>query len=267
MVAQTIPLPNIRRMFVPDPGYEIAEADLSGAEAQVVAWEANDADLKAAFRAGVNIHIKNARDVFPEVVRGWSDEAIKATSYPGGIYYINKRCVHATHNGGTPEGLAHAIGIPVNDARNFQRIWFDLHPGILLYKGRVNDQLMGLWEWPDGVKRTRVVYNAFGYRIPFFDRIKSLLPKALAWIPQSTVAVTTVIGATRLHKTIDWVQILLQCHDSLVFQYPIAMSTTANLAKIKAALEVEVPFDDPLTIPWGLKTSRVSWGDCSTRVW
>ncbi|KKN74527.1 hypothetical protein LCGC14_0389440 [marine sediment metagenome] len=266
MVAQTVELPNIRKMFIPDPGFEIAEADLSGAEAQVVAWEAEDSDLKADFRSGINVHIKNARDVFPERVSGWSDEAIKATSYPGGIYYICKRCVHATHNGGAPMGLSQQIGIPLRDAENFQRSWFGLHPSIPIYKERVNSQLMGLYFWPDGKKRTRTIYNKFGYRIVFFDRVKALLPKALAWIPQSTVGITTIKGSIKLHE-INWVQILLQVHDSLVFQYPIAMSNAKSLATIKRALTVVIPYDDPLIIPWGLKTSRISWGDCEKRAW
>ena len=59
MVAQTIALPNVRKIFIPDPGYLIGEVDLSGAEAQVVAWAAGDEDLKKAFRAGINVHIKN----------------------------------------------------------------------------------------------------------------------------------------------------------------------------------------------------------------
>ncbi len=266
MVAQTIELPNIRKMFIPDPGFEIAEADLAGAEAQVVAWEAEDEDLKQAFRSGVNVHVKNARDVFADRVRGWSDEAIKATGHAGGLYYICKRCVHATHNGGAPRGLAQQIGIPVKDAENFQKVWFGLHPSIPIYKDRVNNQLMGFWDWPDGEKRTRTVYNKFGYRIVFFDRVKALLPKALAWIPQSTVGVTTIKAGTKLHK-IPWLQILLQVHDSLVFQYPIRYSTNERLAEVKQALTTTVPYDDPLTIPWGLKTSRISWGDCQDRAW
>jgi DNA polymerase-1 len=267
MVAQTIALPNIRKMFIPDPGYEIAEADLSGAEAQVVAWEANDEDLKQAFRSGINVHIKNARDVFPEKIKGWSDEAIKATSYPGGIYYTCKRCVHATHNGAAPKGLSQQIGIPIRDAENFQRIWFGLHPTIPKYKDRVNSQLLGTYDWPDGIKRSRTVFNSFGYRIIYFDRIKSLLPQALAWIPQSTVGITSVKGGTQLHATVPWVEILLQVHDSLVFQYPIARSTNKDLAIIKSALEVTCPYDDPLVIPWTLKTSRISWGHCESRKW
>ena len=52
----SIRLPNVRKLFITDPGYVMYEADLKGADAQVVAWEAEDDDLKAAFRAGVDIH-------------------------------------------------------------------------------------------------------------------------------------------------------------------------------------------------------------------
>ena len=56
----SITLPNIRKLFIPDPGYTIFDADLSGADAQVVAWEVNDNDLKQAFRLGLDIHSHNA---------------------------------------------------------------------------------------------------------------------------------------------------------------------------------------------------------------
>ena len=39
-------MPNIRKLYVPDPGYEIFDIDFSGADAQVVAWEADDKPLK-----------------------------------------------------------------------------------------------------------------------------------------------------------------------------------------------------------------------------
>ncbi len=266
VVAQTIELPNIRKMFVPDPGYEIAEADLSGADAQVVAWEANDLDLMAAFRKGLKLHLRNAKDLFPERTKGLSDDAIKAQNYPGGIYYDCKRAVHLTNYGGAPRAIAVALKWTMVDSERFQKNWFGLHPGIKTWQDRTNDQLLGLYTWPDGVQRSRTIYNKFGYRIVYFDRVKALLPKALAWIPQSTVAITTIKGGIKLQR-IPWVEILLQVHDSLVFQYPIRYSTSAYLAEIKQALTTEVPYPDPLTIPWELKTSRISWGDCQDRDW
>jgi hypothetical protein len=46
-------LPNVRRLFKPDPGFTLIDIDLSGADAAVVAWEANDQELKDAFMSGM----------------------------------------------------------------------------------------------------------------------------------------------------------------------------------------------------------------------
>ena len=39
-------LPQIRKFFVPDPGKILFDVDLAGADAQIVAWEANDEPLR-----------------------------------------------------------------------------------------------------------------------------------------------------------------------------------------------------------------------------
>ena len=52
--------PNIRSMFIPDPGYTFFDGDLDRADLQVVVWEADDPMLKAALRMGVDIHLMNA---------------------------------------------------------------------------------------------------------------------------------------------------------------------------------------------------------------
>ncbi len=250
MVAQTVELPNIRKLFVPDPGYLMVDADLAGADARVVAWDANDEDLKAAFRAGINIHVKNARDIFPDKVRGMSDEAIEATDRPGGIYHDNKRAVHATNYGASAKTLAITLGWTIREAEAFQRTWFSLHPAIGDWHDRVSTDLSS----------SRTVSNRFGYRRVYFDRVDGLLPEALAWIPQSTVALVTIKAALMIYETLRWVQLLLQEHDSLVFQIPMARKP--ELPSILEAMKVVVPYDDPLIIPWGVKTSTLSWGDC-----
>jgi DNA polymerase-1 len=254
MVAQTIELPNIRKLFIPDPGYIIADADLSGADAQVVAWEAEDEDLKAAFRAGLKVHAKNAIDMWGESVVG------DGTAEP---YYSQiKRSVHATNYGASARTVARSNGWTVHEAERFQRRWFDLHPGIAAWHQRVEASLSA----------TRSVSNAFGFRRLYFDRIDGLLPEALAWIPQSTVAIVTIKAALQLEEQVPWCELLVQVHDSLVFQYPksrIASDTEGasnpslvSGRAILAALSVTIPYPDPLTIPWGIKTSEVSWGDC-----
>lgn len=251
MVAETAPLPNIRKLFIPAPGYFIFEADLSGADAQVVAWEADDADLKDAFRRGLKLHIKNARDVFPSETEGWSDEALKATDHPGGIYHNCKRAVHGTNYGGSARAIAIATGWLVAEAERFQRTWFGLHPGIKDWHDRTAAELAS----------NRSVRNKFGYRITYFDRVDGLLPEALAWVPQSTVAINCNRGIRQVGENVPCVEWLLQVHDSGVGQIPLPRRDA--LDALREHLRVVVPYDDPLEIPWNITTSKNSWGDCT----
>ena len=260
MVAQTLSLPNVRKLFVPDPGYLIGECDLSGADAQVVAWEAEDEGLKAAFRAGLKVHLKNARDIFPEQTDGMTDQQIKDTDHPGGIYHDCKRSVHGTNYGVTPWSLAGKLGWPTSAAKSFQANWFGLHPGIKVWQERVQAGLYGRIE---GLP-PRTVRNKFGYRIIFFDRAEGLLPEALAWGPQSTVGITCAKGALLAQHI---VQVLLQVHDSFIFQTPIEGAEERFYRLNKALHSVFVPYDDPLTIPWKLTVSDKSWGHAQERAW
>lgn len=247
----TAKLPNIRKLFIPDPGYTLFDADLSGADAQVVAWEANDTDLKDAFRKGMKIHAKNAEDIFgDEYSKAPGDRSNKAT--PKGKLYDNcKRAVHATNYGASAFTLHRNPDIrwPLPRAEAFQRKWFSLHPGIKEWHTRTQTQLY----------QNRTITNAFGYRIIYFDRLDALLPQALAWTPQSTVAIVARKGALKLAKELPYAEILMQVHDSLVFQIPNHRADEHD--KIRAALSVPVPYADPLIIPWGLAKSNVSWGD------
>jgi DNA polymerase-1 len=253
----TASLPNIRKLFIPDVGYTIFDADLSGADAQVVAWEAGDEDLKAAFRRGENIHIKNARDMFPDKVKGWSDAAIKAAKAPGEIYYCTKRGVHGTNYVGSAYTLAGILGWTIHEAENFQRRWFGAHPLIRGWHNRIELAL----------RTTRRV--SFGYTRTYFDRIDSLLPQAVAWIPQSTVALVTFEAMIALHadlRALRTTQLLAQVHDSVVFQIKTD-HVAAELPRIRQLFHITVPYPDPLMIPWGLAASTVSWGDCEARDW
>jgi len=251
VVAETIALPNIRKFFIPDAGHIIVDADLSGADAQVVAAEAEDERLLEAFREGKSVHVMNVRDVFSHKVKGWSDEAIKATNHSNGIYYNCKRAVHGTNYGGSARAIAAATNWTIFEAEDFQRNWFGAHPGIYNWHRRTEQQLA----------TNRTVSNRFGFRRVYFDRVEGLLPEALAWVPQSTVALVTDTAALRLwEQKRDFVQILMQVHDSLVFQIP--MSKRNELPGLLDLMLVEIPYDPPLTIPWGHKSSTVSWGDC-----
>lgn len=245
-------LPNIRKLFIPDPGYLIADCDLAGADAQVVAWEAEDEDLKDAFRKGLKVHVKNATDV-------WGDKFSKLdpkTPAYERLYHEIKTGVHATNYLSSARNLAITLGWTIQQAEAFQRRWLGLHPGIRnVFHKRIKDEL----------ERSRSVTNAFGFRIIYFDRIESVFSEAVAWKPQSTVAITCNRGALQVREALPWVQILLQVHDSLVLQFP--KKKLCDVELIQRHLLNPVPYKDPLVIQWGLAVSAKSWGDCEKVDW
>ena len=139
-MSKTTTMPNIRQMFVPDDGYTIFDCDLSGADAQVVAYEAEDMDLIEAFRKGLNVHSKNAEDLW-----GTSFTSLAGDAKHGPKGKRRKECkqgVHATNYGGSARALAKVLGWTVREAESFQRRWFSLHPGIKAnFHGRIERDL------------------------------------------------------------------------------------------------------------------------------
>ena len=245
-------IPNLRKIFIPDAQHVIYDADLVGADAQVVAWDADDADLKAAFRAGLDVHSYNAETMLGEQFTRLSpDDPHRAK-----LRKQQKQGVHSTNYGVSVRTLSQILGWTQHETDLWQRRWFGAHPKIKAWHTKVEMSL----------RTTRSVSNAFGYTITYFDRIDALLPQALAWIPQSTVAIVCFKGALACRKHIPNFKLLLNNHDSNVFQIPNAEIRT-QLPEVERRLHITVPYDDPLTIPWELASSTVSWGDCKSRPW
>jgi DNA polymerase I-like protein with 3'-5' exonuclease and polymerase domains len=253
-------LPNIRKMFIPDKGMIIVDADLSGADAQVVAWEADDAPLKAAFRAGKSVHIMNGEDLLGDRFRNAAGHHKDNGTEKGKMYDALKRFVHATNYLGSAKNL-HAnpaigpvFGWSIPEFQRNQSRWLDtLHPGIRRWHKRIERDL----------HTSRSVRNQFGYRIVYFDRLDSVLTNAVAWGPQSTVAEVCFRGALQLRRAVPWVEMLLQVHDSVVFQVPAhRWGEASTLDLLRQHLSVPVPYPDPLVIQWGIAGSEKSWGDC-----
>lgn len=246
-------LPNVRKLFAPDPGYVLLDCDLKGADAQVVAWEANDNDLKKAFGDGIDIHDYNGRALFGEE---YSPKARRK----GAKYTMRdevKRSVHATNYGSSARTLAITLGWSIRTAEVFQDKWLSLHPGIRAWQRQIEYDL----------QTKRRITNRFGNRIIYLERADNLLPRALAWIPQSTVAGLCSRGALGLSRECPWCEILLQVHDSIVFQIPKARVQPSGFLAIRRALSLPIPYEDPLFIPWELSLSETNWGSVRKVDW
>lgn len=248
----SVSLPNIRKLFLPDPGYTMFDVDLAGADAQVVAWEAQDEPLKQAFRSGLDVHSLNAETVMgARFSRLSSDDPERKK-----LRQQSKQAVHGTNYGASARTLAQILGWTIHETELFQQKWFSAHPGIRTWHQRTELAL----------RSSRTVTNAFGYRRIYFDRVDALLPQALAWIPQSTVALVCFNGALAVRRNLPHVQLLVQVHDSLVGQIPTPQ-LASTLPQLRKFLHNGVPYDDPLTIRWGLSLSEKSWGDCKDAPW
>lgn len=237
-------LPNVRKLICPDPGMILASCDLSGADFQLVVWEAGDEALKQQLRAGLRIHAENAK------VLGWNPNDSQD-------YDMAKRFVHLTNYGGKERTCAISLSsmsgrhVTIEEMKAAQARWFHEHPSIRQWHERVQQELRDKHE----------IRNRFGFRRYYFDPPDSILPEALAWVPQSTVALVTDHGICNLDEQFskEGLEVLLQVHDESVFQFPIA-----NLPRLPAyleALKIPIPYDDPLTIPIQCKLSTKSWGE------
>lgn len=230
-------LPNIRRLFIPDFNYVFFDIDLDRADLQVVVWEADDTELKQMLREGVDLHTENAK------VLGCSRQMAKTFT-------------HGTNYGGGARTMAMHTGVTVLAAERMQQRWFSAHPGIKEWHKRTETALF----------HTRQVSNAFGYRRFYFDRIEGLLPEALAWIPQSTVACVINRALLNIAVNLPTVQLLLQVHDSLNGQIPSSIFHH-TLPELHRNCLITVPYPEPLIIPCGIKASKKSWGEAEDVDW
>ena len=251
-------LPNIRSMYGPDPGFTFFDMDLDRADLQVVVWESDDPMLKAALRMGADIHLLNTYgidNVEPPPLEELVETHPKYPDHRGPRKHkreFSKVFCHATNYLGKAKTVAAHTGRGVHEIDLAQKRWFAAHPGILAWHERTTRQ----------VTNYRFVETKCGYRWYIFDRIdEQLLPAAVAWIPQSTVGIVINRAWINFYEQLPEVQVLVQVHDSLAGQFPTHRRDFL-LPKMREASRIVIPYDDPLIIPTGIKTSPISWGDC-----
>jgi uracil-DNA glycosylase len=250
-------LPNLRRMFVPDPGKTFFDGDFDRADLQVVAWEANDALLKAALRMGVDIHLLNTYTLDGKEAPPL-EELVE--THPRYDYHRGPRTTarefakvycHATNYVGSSRTVAVHTGRTVQEIERATRRWFGDHPGIPAWHKRVQDMVV----------RRRCVENRFGYKWHIFDRTDNILPEAVAWIPQSTVSIALNRIWLEYYFHVPEVEVLLQVHDSLAGQMP-TQRVEELLPRLRSLSRIRIPYEDPLVIPFNIRVSEESWGDC-----
>ncbi len=110
----------IRRAFVPKPGWVLLDADYSQIELRVLAHLSGDRNMVEAFQLGQDIHTRTASEVFGvpmNEVTSQMRSSAKAVNF-GLVYGISEF------------GLARNTGVTRKEAAEFMRRYFERYPGV-----------------------------------------------------------------------------------------------------------------------------------------
>ena len=202
-------------------------------------------------------------------------------------YFMIRRNGNIYVSGNTNYGMgvdkaARTAGMSLLEAKKLQKFYFDLCPEIPRWHKRIKDE----------VYKRGYVENIFGARGYFLNRNDhTLLNKAYAYIPQSTIGIMVNKGLVSIEKeaamltetrrmlnkggldmqkhtnlslvtddTVAPIEVLMQVHDSLAGQIKTTDVTAPE--RIIKHMSIELPYKTPLVIPVDIATSVRSYGDC-----
>ena len=218
-------------------------ADLSQAEARVVAYLSNEERLIGVFNEGGDVHIKNASLIFR---KHWSEVNKDERQ-------LAKKLVHASNYCIGPRKFASEIDCSERRAKELLNQYYANFPMIKLWHRTVDHQL----------KQTRVLTTPLGRKRMFFGRWgPDLLREAIAYVPQSTVSDLLNYGLVSMFRGLpDRWQMLMQVHDSIMLQVPDETPHEQVWKFCKHHLERPIKFDrSSLVIPVDVKVGK-DWGN------
>lgn len=235
MAFQTIPKhgpfsSSIRSIFIPPPGYLFLEADLSQAEARIVAILSDDSYTLQLFDTE-DIHRVTSSWIFnTDPGNITSDQRfIGKVARHSGNYGTGKRTFMLSVN-----SLAKKFGLPIQisekRAQEILDIFHTRTPKIRrVFQSEVKSQ----------VSKDRTLFNPFGRMRQFFGNLKD--EELYAQIPQSTVPDQVRHAGLRIKNRLPGIRICAETHDALLFKVP-EDKVDSYASVIKQELEVPIDF-------------------------
>ena len=251
----------LRSMIAAPKGKRLIACDLSQAETWVVAWLAEEVNMKH-FLLTSDIHTETACALF---AKPKEDIIIEER-------YIGKQNNHANSYGMGPERQAQIINkrsdqppyvtVAVSQCKRYSAEWHGLYTGIRVWHGTIKQQL----------SKNMTLTTPYGRRRVFFERWgEPLWKSAYAHIPQSTVSdhfhgcVQPELGIRggllEVYKTICTPEIRLvnDAHDSCMLEVPSECAIEIG-ERVRSTLcrpvvingeEVTIPVDLEIGERWG----------------
>jgi DNA polymerase-1 len=246
--------PEMRKMFIADPGMKLAYIDLEQAEARLlggILWNLFHDGKYLDFCESGDLHTNVTMMTWQHL--GWSEDAAanktiaKANFYREFTYRdASKRLGHASNYHGQPPQISREVRIPVGLVTEFQHNYFREFPAIARWHDYVRTKLL----------RDGWLTSLMGRPRWFFGRRweNETVNAAIAYDPQSSIAdylnrgLVSVWADPLCNKL--GCQILLQVHDALLIQYPES-AEAAVVPRVQSLLEMSIPLfhGRSLTIP------------------
>lgn len=177
---------------------------------------------------------------------------------------MSKRLGHGTNFYGTPPSASKILKIPAGQIERFQTQYFKGFPLI----GSTNKKDFAADNWHNWVYHRLHEYSYlitphFGRRRYFFGRPNDprTLREAVAYVPQSMTADEIDTGIIRLWRAGLPVELLIQVHDSILFQFPEELEGEI-VPKVLELLKVVIPLKKgrEFFVPLEAKVGW-NWGD------
>lgn len=256
----------LRSVFVSDPGWKFANLDLEQADARNVGalawnalverddWSESDAGRYLDFAESGDLHTNVLKMSNPKLPWGTASdrEVADALAYRHLSHRdLTKKLGHGSNFLGQPPTMAKHAKLPIAMVKEFHENYFRAFPCLPAWHKSV------FWALENQGQLT----TPFGRRRFFFDRPKEGATQraAVAHQPQSMTADEINTGILKLWRA-DRVQLLVQVHDSILFQYreeeedeiiPWAMETLPTTLHLARDREFTVPTDCAVGWNWG----------------
>ena len=224
----------IRKGFISQDGWSLVSFDYSQIELRVLAELSKDENLLLAYKKDKDLHDLTARKIFLK-----TDEEQVTREQRSIAKVINFSILY----GKTPFGLSKELKIPVADASQYIKTYFEQYPKVKKFLENVlkNARLNGFVETLYGTRRYINNINSSN---------KNLQAQA------NRMAVNTVVQGTAANiikkvmiklydefKNNDDIKMLLQVHDELIFEVKDEVSEK-YMEKIKKIMEGTIKFED-----------------------
>lgn len=225
----------IRETFIAEKGSLLLSADYSQVELRILAHLSQDQTLLSAFRSGLDIHTRTASELYNTPLDKVTPEmrSVAKTVNFGVIYGISAY------------GLSETLSIGRKEAEKYINHYFDRHPGVREYIGRVIGEamekgyvmtLMGrrrpVPELQSQNRNKRQQGERFAVNSPIQGTAADIIK----------IAMINIWG--RFRKESIHAKMILQVHDELLFELPeTELDTVAAIVgkEMEGAVKLSVP--------------------------